>query len=91
MTPAAKASSPDNEEELPDGMKEALEAAWAKKHHSHLSGARLLIGGDFNRVYNCIVKKKPREIPKMDPENTASLLRGLQANRKDSSSASQVL
>ena len=57
-----------DEENLPDAVPEAIEAAWIKKHHFHLSGARLLIGGDYNRVYNCLMKKRPRELPKMDPE-----------------------
>ena len=58
----------DDEEGLPEGVPEAIEAAWAKKHNFHLSGARLLIGGDYNRVYNCVMKKKPMELPKMNPE-----------------------
>ena len=45
----------DDEENLPDGVPEAIEAAWVKKHGFHLSGARMLIGGDFNRVYDCLM------------------------------------
>lgn len=58
----------DDEEGLPEGVPEAIEKAWTKKHSFHLSGARLLIGGDYNRVYNCLNKKKPMDLPKMDPE-----------------------
>ena len=64
----AAASAPDDEEGLPDGVPEAIEKAWIAKHSFHLSGARLLIGGDYNRVYNCLNKKKPIHLPKMDPE-----------------------
>ena len=62
------AQSNDDEAPLPDGVPEAVEKAWVAKHGFHLSGARLLIGGDYNRVYNCLNKKRPRELPKMDPE-----------------------
>ena len=60
--------APDDEEPIPEGVPEAIEKAWLSKHGFHLSGSRLLIGGDFNRVYNCLNKKKPRELPKMNPE-----------------------
>ena len=60
--------APDDEEAIPEGVPEAIEKAWLAKHGFHLSGARLLIGGDFNRVYNCLNKKKLRELPKMNPE-----------------------
>ena len=65
---AAPARAPDDEEALPEGIPEAIEKAWAQRHSFHLSGARLLIGGDYNRVYNCLMKKKPKELPKMNPE-----------------------
>ena len=66
-TPAQVAAQ-DDEQPLPEGVPEAIEAAWVKKHGFHFSGARLLVGGDYNRVYNCLMKKTPRELPKMDPE-----------------------
>ena len=59
----AQAAAQDDEQPLPEGMPEAIEAAWVKKHGFHLSGARLLVGGDYNRVYNCPMKKTPRELP----------------------------
>ena len=39
-----------------------------KRHGFHLPGSCLLIGGNYNRVYNCLMKKSPRMLPKMDPE-----------------------
>ena len=57
----------DDDAPLPDGVPEAIEKAWASKYGFHLSGARLLVGSDYNRVYNCLNKKKPMELPKMDP------------------------
>jgi hypothetical protein len=61
--------SQDNEEaSLPEGVPEAIEAAWVKKHNFHLPGSRMLRGGDYNRVYNCLNKKKPVELPQMNPE-----------------------
>ena len=58
----------DDDAPLPDGVPEAIEKAWVEKHGFHLSGARLLVGSDYNRVYNCLNKKKPMELPKMDPQ-----------------------
>ena len=58
----------DDEAPLPEGVPEAIEKAWVGKYGFHLSGARLLIGSDYNRVYNCLNKKKPIELPKMNPE-----------------------
>ena len=48
----------------------------------HLILLRLLIGGDFNRVYNCLNKKKPRELPKMDPENFRLVNEGVTGEAK---------
>ena len=67
-TPTVVAASVDDDAPLPDGVPEAIEKAWVHKHGFHLSGARLLVGSDFNRVYNCLNKKKPMELPKMDPQ-----------------------
>ena len=53
-----------------------------ERHGFHLSGSRLLAGGDYSRVYNCIVKKKPREIPKMDPEKFKLLSEGISGESK---------
>ena len=64
QTPSARASGPDDEEPLPDGVAEAVEGAWSKKYNFHLTGARMLIGSDFNRIFNCSITKKPREVPK---------------------------
>ena len=58
----------DLEAALPDGVPEQIEKNWVAKHGFHLSGARMLIGGDFNRIYNCLNRRRPRELPKMDPE-----------------------
>ena len=37
---SARQPSVDDEEALPDGMSEAIEAAWVKQHKFHPSGAR---------------------------------------------------
>ena len=66
--PSTAKPSVEDDEPLPDGVPEAIESAWVKAHGFHLNGSRLLIGGDYNRVYNCLMKKDPRELPKMDPE-----------------------
>ena len=58
----------DDEDNLPEGVPEAIEKAWLAKHGFHFNGSRLLIGGDCNRVYNGLMKKKPKTLPKMDPE-----------------------
>ena len=79
-TPHAKVG--DDEENLPEGVPEQIERKWMDRHGFHLSGARLLAGGDYNRVYNCIVKKKPREIPKMDPEKFKLLSEGISGESK---------
>ena len=63
----ASAVAVDDETPLPQGVPEAIEKAWANKHGFHLSGARLLVGGDYNRIYNCL-QKRPIELPKMDPQ-----------------------
>ena len=42
-----------------------------------------LEGGEYNRVYNCIVKKKKlREIPKMDPEKSKLLSEAISGESK---------
>ena len=56
-TPASSVSAPDDSAPLPEGVQEAIEVAWIKRHGFHLSGARLLIGSDDNRVYSCLNKK----------------------------------
>ena len=66
--PSVVVASVDDDAPLPDGVPEAIEKAWVAKHGFHLSGARLLVGSDYNRVYNCLNKKKPMELPKMDPQ-----------------------
>ena len=78
----APARAPDDEEALPDGIPEAIEKAWVTRHSSHLSGARLLIGGDYNRVYNCLMKKRPKELPKMNPEKFRLANEGLTGESK---------
>ena len=40
----------DDEKPLPEGVPEAIEKAWMRKYNFHLSGARLLSGGDHNRA-----------------------------------------
>ena len=57
--PSSAPQARDDEENLPEGVPEAIEMAWIKKHQFHLSGSRLLIGGDYNRIYNCINKRNP--------------------------------
>ena len=61
-------ASVDDDAPLLDGAPEAIEKAWVDKYGFHLSGARLLVGSDYNRVYDCINKKSPMELPKMDPQ-----------------------
>ena len=81
-TPSVKSSAPDHEEPLPDGVPEAIEQAWAKRHNFNLSGHRILIGSDFNRIYNCLIKKRPREVPKMDPEKMRLTAEGITGESK---------
>ena len=66
--PSVVVANVDDDAPLPDGVPEAIEKAWVDKYGFHLSGARLLVGSDYNRVYNCLNKKKPMELPKMDPQ-----------------------
>ena len=82
QTPSGRASGPDDEEPLPDGVAEAIEGAWVKKYHFHLTGHQMLIGSDFNRIFNCIIKKKPREVPKMDPEKMRLTSEGISGESK---------
>ena len=67
-TPTTVIASVDDDAPLPNGVPEAIEKAWVSKHGFHFSGARLLVGSDYNRVYNCLNKKQPIELPKMDPQ-----------------------
>ena len=48
----------EDEDPLPEGVPEAIEKAWIAKHGFHLSGARFFSGGDYNRVYSCLMKKR---------------------------------
>ena len=57
--PAVTIAQADDDAPLPEGVPEAIEKAWAGKYGFHLSGARLLAGSDYNRVYNCLNKKRP--------------------------------
>ena len=72
----------DDEAPIPDGVPEAIESAWIKRHGFHLAGARLLAGGDYNRIYNCLNKKNPRELPKMDPEKFRIQTEGITGESK---------
>ena len=67
-TPSVAVVSVEDDAPLPEGVPEAIEKAWVAKYGFHLSGARLLVGSDYNRVYNCLNKKKPMELPKIDPQ-----------------------
>ena len=55
--PSSGSRVADDEGNVPDGVPEAIEKAWIAKHSFHLPGSMLLIGGDYNRVYNCFMKK----------------------------------
>ena len=66
--PVVQIASVEDDAPLPEGVPESIEKAWMEKHGFHLSGARLLVGSDYNRVYNCLNKKRPMELPKMDPQ-----------------------
>ena len=66
-TSIVQVASVDDDAPLPDGVPEAIEKAFVDKRGFHLSWARLLVGSDLHRVYNCLNKKKPMELPKTAP------------------------